>query len=289
MNRNVYGFFYREASMDGVDILKQVNVLNYDDGKKFIREDRIHTIRRLLSGTDYRQINDDGLFLLFGREKQIEKLPKKLILLSTHIDCKNDEVSKINRCFTDTSDSQKLIGTFDNSITNAAVIKLMISQKLPKNVVVAFTGDEEENSLGAKQTAKFLVKSKKKFTTIVLDVTCDGWDDALDFTIKNANWKRRTGKKVIRTAKRSWMDWNFISDQYGYVPAYVPDEYIGVNDSEINEARDYKKNTANCFSFCLPVNDAGEYDMHTDEGVECYRVSYHNYIKALYQIVKALD
>ena len=53
---------------------------------------------------------------------------------------KEDEEASITRCFSRSEGPGLLRGTFDNAITNAAVRFLMLSDTLPDNVLIAFTG-----------------------------------------------------------------------------------------------------------------------------------------------------
>ena len=53
-------------------------------------------------------------------------------------------------------------GTFDNSLTNAMTVSLMLEDALAMNVAVVFTGDEEEDSNGAADVAAFFRKLHKK-------------------------------------------------------------------------------------------------------------------------------
>lgn len=68
-----------------------------------------------------------------------------------------------------------MLGTFDNSITNASIVYLMLSRALPRNVIVAFTGDEEETSRGALDVSRFIEDHNLDVLNIfVLDVTEEG-------------------------------------------------------------------------------------------------------------------
>ena len=44
-------------------LLTQINVLNYDNGKKFTRTDRLDAICELLWNSSYRRINANGYFI----------------------------------------------------------------------------------------------------------------------------------------------------------------------------------------------------------------------------------
>ena len=128
---------------DFVDVLKAVTVDCKDNGKEFTVTDRVTVIEHLLKGTDYRVIAREPLSLIYAKCEF--SAGDSVVLVSSHIDCLYDA------CSCD-GDGDYLRGTFDNSVGNAAILFLMIQGKLPDNVVVAFTGDEEQNSQGAVQT-----------------------------------------------------------------------------------------------------------------------------------------
>ena len=67
-------------------LLTQINVLNYDNGKKFTRTDRLDAICELLWNSSYRRINANGLFHLYSKVP-LSKLPDELIVVSSHVDC----------------------------------------------------------------------------------------------------------------------------------------------------------------------------------------------------------
>ena len=110
----------------------------------------------------------------------LSELPDELIVISSHVDCQR----QITKCFSKDYDDDLMQGTFDNSLTNAMTVSLMLEDALAMNVVVAFTGDEEEDSTGAADVAAFFQNLHKKIKVIVLDVTDMGGERAVRLLLK---------------------------------------------------------------------------------------------------------
>jgi len=106
-----------------LNLLKEVNVPCHDDGKCFIKtaSPRIDVIKQKLTTTDY-LCTEGPLFLLYHK-KPLTEYKDNTILVSTHIDCEED----ITKCFSKVLNETELLGTYDNSITNTAVLQLMPS------------------------------------------------------------------------------------------------------------------------------------------------------------------
>lgn len=119
--------------IDEMDVLKKVAKLNRDNGLRFTVTDREDAIHELLATTGYRLLNQDGLFHLYGL-CPLHKLNSPVWVVVSHIDC----VSDITECFVEELPNGLMRGTFDNMLTNAAVLTLMLRGELPKNVLVAF-------------------------------------------------------------------------------------------------------------------------------------------------------
>ena len=130
-------------NQDFFDILRTVTVDCKDNGECFTVTDRVAVIERVLENTEYKLISRQPLALLYAKRQVREG--DRVLLISSHIDCLHVD------CFC-SDDGDSLRGTFDNSFTNAALLWNMQHDKLPDNVVVAFTGNEESNSQGAVQT-----------------------------------------------------------------------------------------------------------------------------------------
>ncbi len=143
-------------SHDVLSILNRLMCLNRDNGQQFTQTDRLDEIQRLLWDSRYRRVNPQGLFHLYAK-CPLDQIAGNVVLVSSHVDCE----SGISRCFCEDAGGGLLRGTFDNAATNAAVLSLMLDDTLSNAVLVAFTGDEEEESRGIVEAVRFL-ESKKK-------------------------------------------------------------------------------------------------------------------------------
>ena len=159
------------------DILQSVTVDCKDNGECFTVTDRVAVIERMLQKSDYRLIARQPLVLLYAKRQPREG--DRVMLISSHIDC------VYGSCFCN-DEGDCIRGTFDNSFTNAALLWNMLQDRLPDNVVVAFTGNEEKDSQGAVQTVVALGQMGCEVATaLVLDVTNEGWERGALFTLEN--------------------------------------------------------------------------------------------------------
>ena len=250
-----------------MEVLTKVSVLNYDNGHVFTKSDRLESIGACLWGSKYRRINPQGLFHLYS-PNPVEDIQGPVIIVSSHIDCEKS----ITSCFTKSCTDGKLHGTYDNAITNAAIVYLMQRGNLPDNVLVAFTGNEERDAKGAREVVRYMREKRLQIgCVVVLDVTDMGWINEADFTIENNFWSNRLGKKIIGFMKSAINKWRFVpSDPYD-IPTYVNSEYVIQIEAEMDESWEYDEHDVECFSFCLPVYG----EMHSNDGVwalhECDR------------------
>lgn len=260
-------------------ILERLNVPNYDNGIEFINTDRLDVIDTMLDNTDYQRVNQRGLFYLYSK-KPLSLMHGPLVLLSSHVDCQK----KITQCFSQVEEGGLLRGTYDNSITNAAVLSLMLDDKLAENVIVAFTGNEEVSSVGALQLAQYLQNYTTDVTVLVLDVSYEGYREGADFVIENDCWPQNTGMAVIEVARQSGYAWRFVPKDQARMPEYVPTENRIYRDAAGDEAWDYE-DFFPCFSFCLPV---GEGEMHDNRGVTARQDSLLHYMEVLARLANVL-
>ena len=162
---------------DFFDILQTVTIDCKDNGECFTVTDRVAVIERMLQKSDYRLIARQPLVLLYAKRQPREG--DRVMLISSHIDC------VYGSCFCN-DEGDCIRGTFDNSFTNAALLWNMLQDRLPDNVVVAFTGNEEKDSQGAVQTVVALGQMGCEVATaLVLDVTNEGWERGALFTLEN--------------------------------------------------------------------------------------------------------
>ena len=173
----------RQSIPDLFAILDQVMRLCRDNGQRFTNTARLDVIQRLLWNSRYRRVNPQGLFHLYAT-RPLDQMNRPVVLVTSHVDC----AAGISRCFCEDAGNNLLRGTFDNAATNAAILSLMLEGSLPDCVLVAFTGDEEEDSHGITETVHFLRSRRIDIElAVVLDVTDMGWGERAGFTVEN-NW-----------------------------------------------------------------------------------------------------
>jgi len=268
-----------KMSNSAIDLLKSVNVLNRDNGQSFTCDDRLNTISGLLWNSRYRRINSQGLFHMYAK-LPLSSLPKEVVVVSTHVDCQLN----ITGCFTEIVDEDIARGTFDNSLTNAAIVSLMLADTLPENVVVAFTGDEEVNCRGAKDVVRFLDKAGIRASFVVLDVTDMGWTENCSFTVENNFWDDKTAKLVAQEALAINKPWRFVPENVTEIPACIPKQFVIFEEAEPDETWDYDELGRKCFSLCIPVRG----EMHSDEGVLVRIHAIYDYIDCLSRVLRAM-
>lgn len=234
-------------------IIKRVTVDCKDNGRFFTDESRIHAIQDILSNTDYELLHNGRLCYIYGKST-IRNQP--VILISSHIDC------VFNHLFCKHLQEQHIWeGTFDNSITNACVLYDMLHGKFESNVVIAFTGDEEEDSGGVYEVIRVLHSWNVNVSlAIVLDVTEEGWKQQHHFTVENdLGVDILTGHLIVETLEK-------YKEHYGFI-----------HDSEPDESYDYDEEDVPCFSLCIPCCG----DMHSDNGVQIREESLPTYCEVL--------
>ena len=223
---------------DFFDILQAVTVDCKDNGECFTVTDRVAVIERMLENTDYKLISRQPLALLYAKRQVCEG--DRVLLISSHIDC------VYGSCFCNDEDDC-MRGTFDNSFTNAALLWNMLQDRLPDNVVVAFTGDEEKDSQGAVQTVVALGQMGCEVATaLVLDVTNEGWEKGALFTLENdLGIDILTGYNIISSL-----------EQYGGRFAFK-------HNALPDESWDYAECGIPSLTLCVPVGG----ELHGDAGV----------------------
>lgn len=245
--------------MEITDILKAVTVDCKDNQREFTERNRIDVIETLLSNSSYQLVNRGKLCLIYAKQPVFQKT---IVLISSHIDC------VYNKLFCEEQERGILCGTFDNSLTNSCLLYDMLTDQLDDNVVVAFTGDEEEDSNGAKEVMRILRRQNTRIKfCFVLDVTEEGWKGKCPFTIENdLGVDMETGYEIIRAAK----EWG--------------QHYVFVHDAEPDESWDYDEEDIPCLSLCCPISG----DMHSDAGCLTRKESLPVYSEAIVRLTKVV-
>ncbi|MCR4618765.1 MAG: M20/M25/M40 family metallo-hydrolase [Lachnospiraceae bacterium] len=240
-----------------ISILHTVaSTINHDRFGKFVPEEstRLNIIKKLLKGTDYKVLDKD-LFVLCSK-RPIKEISGPITVISSHIDTHR----KITAPFSDESDDKKLRGTYDNSITNAAIITLMLENQLPENVVIVFTGNEEYGMKGAIDFCEFAKEEGIQARVIAADVTGRGYKSEKSFTMENKGNCGAWMRKVKEAFGNSPYDWK---DKKGY--------------EEDDEACIYRDYGYESFSLCIPTKG----EMHDNTGLTVRRKTYFDYTDAL--------
>ena len=239
-------------NQDFFDILRTVTVDCKDNGECFTVTDRVAVIERVLENTEYKLISRQPLALLYAKRQVCEG--DRVLLISSHIDCLHVD------CFC-SDDGDCLRGTFDNSFTNAVLLWNMLHDKLPDNVVVAFTGNEESDSQGAVQTVVALGQMGCEVAAaLVLDVTNEGWESGALFTLENdLGIDILTGYNIISSL-----------EQYGGRFAFK-------HNALPDESWDYADYGIPSLTLCVPVDG----DLHGDAGVMLRKESALEYCNVL--------
>jgi hypothetical protein len=246
-----------------------------DNGKKFTQTEHINRTESLLASTRYSSLGRKSLAQLWQHPDFDSALP--FLLVSSHIDSLYHHYH--SRC-----EDGMLHGTYDNSITNAAILSLILDDHLPPQVLVAFTGDEEENSRGADQVMKILRKSThaplRPECVVVLDITEEGFASHA-FTVENVFHSEGppAGARLRFTAIRQ------LTQRLRTLLA--PTDLCIIEEGEPDESWQYDEHNLNCFAFCLPCQTLTG-DMHDDEGVRIKESSASQYTDTLARLLREI-
>jgi hypothetical protein len=269
------------------NILRFVNCPCSDDGRKFVETKRIKVIKKFLKNSGYILMKDDGLSLIYCKENFFDNL--RTILISCHID------SLYEKYFYEEYSDSEIIGSFDNSICNAIILKLMTEKVLPVNVIVAFTGNEENDCKGVDDTVNYLMSKKKLWDdlelVISLDVTSEGYKNH-SFTIENFFIDSSP-------SDHSKLHFNTKDDFKKYLEkvlkVFFPNrniQFIPDDKADADESWQYDEYCLNCFSFCIPSkphpdNEDSETSdwMHHNKGIIIKKKSIKEYSKTLSHLI----
>ena len=237
---------------DFFDILQTVTVDCKDNGECFTVTDRVAAVERIIERTNYKLISRQPLALLYAKRPVCEG--DRVLLISSHIDC------VYSRCFS-ADEGDCLRGTFDNSFTNAALLWNMLHDRLPDDVVVAFTGNEESDSQGAVQTVVALGRMGCEVASaLVLDVTNEGWESGALFTLENdLGIDILTGYNIISSLEK-------YNGRFAFKHNALPDE-----------SWDYADYGIPSLTLCVPVGG----ELHEDAGVMLRKESALEYCNVL--------
>lgn len=249
--------------------IRDLTVPSADDGRAFVEFARLDRIAALLQNSCYRSLANRPLARIYSHQNCNPDEP--YILISCHID------SLYERYFAEKGDGV-FIGTFDNSACNALLVEAMLADALPPQALIAFTGDEEEDSKGADQTVETLDQDgflSRLQMVMVLDLTEEGYKKC-SFTLENL-FVRKMGEGLRFECKKELKK---------YLKKIVGPAVFLIN-AEADESWQYHENRLNCFSLCLPCK-ARANDMHDDRGVKIREDAIITYLQVLSQLANGI-
>lgn len=233
-----------------LDCIAGLSLPSHDDGIEFTDPTRLNAIREMLLGAGYAPLAERPLAYLYRHRDFSPDRP--FVLVSCHID------SASGRHWLEV-EANTISGSLDNCACNGALVHAMRQGRLPAQAVVAFTGDEEDESRGADQAMQVLGQlglRPRLVMVICLDVTEEGYPGhavtAENYFVANPQpWPQlQVGRKR-----------EFGQLLAGMVPGIllVPDD-----EAEADEAWQYDEHNVNVFSLCMPgccIDPVGG-DMH---------------------------
>ena len=237
----------------------------YDNGSVFTNTEKLDKVREILRNKTYTEQDKPyletvgNLFRLYSRKPVEELDPSTAIVISTHADF----VKQIRKPFVKGDSDGSLLGTFDNSATNAAALYLLYEGQLPDNVLVAFTGNEESGMRGAAELDYYLSQMLGGHPFyMTLDVTDNNYGES-HFTLENCfSMSKKEIGELVDVIQASGIR------GYGY-PRALPDE-----------AYRYANLGAHSCSICVPT----EGPMHSNKGCNMELSAYLDYVDVVRQI-----
>lgn len=258
------------------EILEKVNIACEDDRHGFTDSRKSDRIDRLLRNSRFRKLYDGKLTKIYSQNPEPAMRGKNCLVVSSHIDT-------VYRNFYFREGKDVIIGTLDNSITNAILIRLALKRRLPVNTVLAFTGNEEKDSLGVDETVGYLAGIRSAVdVAISLDITDRGFRNH-GYTIENYFIRKGEGRSFY--SKKQFMRYlvrlleNRKVKTIHHVAA-APDDTWQFDEHDLN-----------CFSFCLPSRSIAVHDdwMHDDIGVIVKRSALREFESGLLKLIRRLS
>ncbi|MBX7041655.1 MAG: M28 family peptidase [Ignavibacteria bacterium] len=258
------------------EILEKINIPCEDDRHGFTDSRKSDRIDKLLRNSPFRKLHDGRLTKIYAQKPETAMSGKNCIVVSSHIDT-------VYRNFYFREGKDVIIGTLDNSITNAVLIRLALKRRLPSNTILAFTGNEEKDSLGVDETVGYLAGIRSGVdAAISLDITDRGFRNH-GYTIENYFIRKGEGRTFF--SKKQFMRYlvrlleNRKVKTIHHVAA-APDDTWQFDEHDLN-----------CFSFCLPSRSIAVHDdwMHDDIGVIVRRSALKEFEAGLLKLIRRLS
>jgi len=237
-------------------ILRRIALRSKDDGWRFTDESRVNAIKECLATSAWTLYSDGRLAKIWNHEGFDPSLP--VIVVSSHVDMVAES------CYSE-CEGELWNGSFDNLITNAIVVALMLKEEFGPQVLVAFTGDEEEESRGADEVVQTLsARGCEVRFVIATDVTEEGWRNGKAFSLENILPEDEDVQDRIAGLLRPAL---LLLDEAPQI----------IVDGDPDEAWEYDEWDLPCCSLCIPCCG----DMHSEEGVEVRSADVPRYAAAL--------
>ena len=255
--------------------IKRLTVPSSDNGRRFVRTDRLERVEDALSASTYGCVASPPLARVYRRKDFREN--QRALLVSCHID------SVYGHYWVSTT-SEEVIGTLDNSACNGILVELMVQERLPAQAMVVFTGDEEGDSAGVDQVISCLHDTPAVFWNLELVIALDLTEEFYGqrhFTIENCFVERDNARSLLKFGRKRELRRYLTAIAPGAVPVFV-------KDAEADESWQYDEHDVNCFSLCLPCRLLGS-DMHDDSGVAVSRNSLMGYAETLAALTAGID
>lgn len=259
-----------------LEILDHINIKCEDDRKGFKDSRKCDRIDRLMKKGGYHRIHDGNLTKIYSKHPPKALAGRSLLLVSSHIDT-------VYQNFYSKEGKDVVIGTLDNSITNAALINLALNNHLPSYCVIAFTGNEEKESLGVDETVAYFRSIKAGVSMVIsLDVTAVGFRNH-GYTIENYFVRKGEGRIFISKKHLKRYLLQVLEKKKVKTIHHVA--------ADPDDTWQFDEHNLNCFSFCLPSKGIAVHDdwMHDDIGVVVRKSSLKEFESGLLILVRGIS
>lgn len=265
--------------------LEQIASVPARSNKKgmFTDQTRLSVLRGLTKESPYRPVYTGNSVELYAKTS-LTDLPKNVLVLSGHCDVVRS-IKDGDMFSTYDENVDVLTGTYDNAISNAAMVELMRKKDLPENVVFAFTADEETGRCrGAGEVLSVLGHDmKRRLFAIALDVTYENHFGCL-YSMENICLSPQVLKDLGEKMQELDKDLPLPPGRYVRLDkktdlSFVRYGQVSRMESWMDEGQFYGKYIP-AVSFCLPLTGG---EMHQASGCHTKGRVYDGYIESLAQ------
>ena len=255
--------------------LAALTVPSSDDRHHFVQTERLTAISDALAASAYRLAFDEPLAKVYQHRDFRRDTP--FLLVSSHAD------SLYGAHFYERRGDEHR-GTFDNSACNAVLVELMARGALPAQALIAFTGDEEDGSRGAKQVLLALGRAGLAGgleLCVVLDVT-EAHYGKVAYTIENCDVQLGYHRSLLGLRRKR---------QLRKYLASILHEPTFVKDGDADETDRYNCMDVTCFSLCLPcwpLKRSPKVDPHDDAGIVIRDDAVQGYLEAVTRLTNGI-